>query len=267
MKKQLLTIALAAITITGVKALPTYNDGDVFLGIRDKTASTSYVLDLGTMDQFINAYNGSYNLNLNVGFTAAQLAADLTSNIGANWYSSPTVVMGLFGGFQAGSSYSSIANMPDNALIIGKLTGGAIGNIADQTIGGLTGYAAGIGSNNQGSSQNVVNAWVAANSTTGSWASYQYGGPANVNNNNGSLAYNYYPGTLETQVANSLYVNSVYSSDSSFNNGFSGSKLGTLSVGSNGSVNFNAVPEPSTYALMAFGALLLIIAYRRKVNS
>jgi len=267
MKKLVLLTSLMAVSITGLKALPTYNDGDVFLGFRDKTASTAYVVDLGLLDNFLNAAANKVNLTTaDFGFSSANLSADLTANLGAGWFTNANVVYGLYGGYQAGSS-SSFPNLPDNALIVGNVSTSVFGNIADQTIGGLTGYASGIGGNIQGTTQNVAQAWVAANTTTGSWASYQYGGPANANNNNGSLAYNWQPFSLETQVANSLYVNSVYSSDSSFNNGFSGSKLGTLSVGSNGSVNFNAVPEPSTYALMAFGALLLIIAYRRKVNS
>lgn len=40
--------------------------------------------------------------------------------------------------------------------------------------------------------------------------------------------------------------------------------LGTILVGSNGDVNFAAVPEPSTYALLCVAGVLGFIAYRRR---
>ena len=52
----------------------------------------------------------------------------------------------------------------------------------------------------------------------------------------------------------------IYSADST-----TSSKIGGLTVDSSG--NISSVPEPSTYALLGFGALLLVIAYRRKANS
>lgn len=44
-----------------------------------------------------------------------------------------------------------------------------------------------------------------------------------------------------------------------------GSQIGSVSLASDGTVT--VVPEPSTYALLGFGALLLIMAYRRKGNA
>jgi hypothetical protein len=43
------------------------------------------------------------------------------------------------------------------------------------------------------------------------------------------------------------------------------SELGTVSLSTSGVISVNAVPEPSSYALMGLGALLFIIAYRRKL--
>jgi hypothetical protein len=40
--------------------------------------------------------------------------------------------------------------------------------------------------------------------------------------------------------------------------------LGTIGIAANGDVNFAAVPEPSTYALLGLTGLLAIVAYRRK---
>ncbi len=269
-KKTILALALSAVAITGAKAFPSYNDGDVFMGIRNKTGSLTYVMDLGSLDQFINAANGGSPISFNtvLGFTGAQLASDLTAQVGANWYNNANVTIGLFGGFQAGSSSSSISNMPDNALIIGSPVRTAIGNLNDQTSSTLTGYAAGIGANiNGANSLNVGVAWVSQNAGAGAWDTYQYGGTPNSANAQGSSAYGIYPGTLETQIGNTLYVNSVFDSGAGQNNGYTGANIGTLSVSSGGAVEFTAAPEPSTYALAAFGALLLVIAYRRKSNA
>lgn len=40
--------------------------------------------------------------------------------------------------------------------------------------------------------------------------------------------------------------------------------LGTITLSGNGDVNFTAVPEPSTYALMTLGGALLLYGYRRR---
>jgi len=269
MKKTILALALAATAITGAQALPEYNDGDVFLGIRSKTGSFTYTLDLGTMDQFINAYNGNYNVNLNVGFTAANLAADLSDNtkgFGASWYSSSDVVFGLFGGYQLGSVYSSISGMPDNAMIIGSPVGATLnGNISNQQLVQLGSYAGAI-SGSIGSSTNSVTvntAFIAPNTVTGTWADFQYGGNSTTYNNMGSAAYGLYTGSLETQIGNVLNVNAIYSSGDSIRGGV----IGGVSVGSDGTVSFTAVPEPSTYFLLGIGSLILLIAFRRKSNA
>ncbi|MFM8364275.1 MAG: PEP-CTERM sorting domain-containing protein [Verrucomicrobiota bacterium] len=40
--------------------------------------------------------------------------------------------------------------------------------------------------------------------------------------------------------------------------------LGTIVVGANGDVNFTAVPEPSTYALLGVAGIAALVAYRRR---
>ena len=47
--------------------------------------------------------------------------------------------------------------------------------------------------------------------------------------------------------------------------GNAGQNVGTVSLAADGTVT--VVPEPSTYVLIGCGALMLLIAYRRKVNS
>ena len=256
-------VLLSAFTaFSPVHAVPSVNDGDIFLGIRNKVSGTqTYVIDLGSFDNFYNNANPVTPYSLNQGFTAAALVSDLNTFLGGGWYNNANVVYGLFGGYQAGSS-SSISGLPDNALVIGTLTSTPVGNIADQTINTLTGYAASIGSS-VATSVGVSSAWV-NNNGSGTWDGYQYGGTANAANGQGSSAYGFYPGTLETQVGNTLYANTVYSSDSGANNGKTGALIGAVTLASDGTLSLSAVPEPSTYILFGLGALLLVIASRRR---
>ena len=64
-------------------------------------------------------------------------------------------------------------------------------------------------------------------------------------------------------VANSItatYSNNSYPGS----NGARADYLGTVTISSNGDVNFVAVPEPSTYALLALAGVVVFVAVRRR---
>ena len=280
MKKTILSIALAAMAISAVKAAP--QDGDVFIGFRDITApnSSSYVLDIGSLNNLWNATPGT-PINLNVGFTAANLLTDLSGKFGAGWYTSGNIVWSAMGGFNAASDDTGTlgllaandSNFPplSNVVLLGRPTTLAqLSNVNPNTLGSDVSLIR-QNANTPGNvvASNVPNAWLslAGYNNTGSWDSFQYGTGANLyaNNSFGSTAFNTIGGSAETAVAYGLAAG-FYADDNTA--GVPTSKdLGTLNIASDGSVSFTAVPEPSTYALMGFGALLLIIAYRRKSNA
>ena len=139
-RKFLGTVVVGILAISSLTAQVTPLDGDVFLGIRNTTAASSYVLDLGSMDLFIKAFNSKSNLTFG-SINTTSLYSDLNAVLGLGWYTNTKVKFGLFGGFQAGSSDSSIINMPDNALIMGNPTNTVLGNLPDGIISALTGYA------------------------------------------------------------------------------------------------------------------------------
>lgn len=77
-------------------------------------------------------------------------------------------------------------------------------------------------------------------------------------------------GTNATSANTALWhvangVTSTYSNNSyPGSNGARADYLGTLTIGSNGDVNFAAVPEPSTYALIALSGILYFFVNRRR---
>ena len=269
MKSRIISTLLLALSITAVNAQVVVNDGDVFLGIRNKGGSSTMVVDLGSMDQFVN---DQINGQSQSGFVnSSSLLTALDFYFGGSWATArlnSSTVIGLFGGFQAGSSSSSIATMPDNALNIGNSINTLLGNQSDQTASTLTGYAAAIGANS-GFSTAVTSlstsAWYSMNGSAGGWDTYQYGGTPTAYNNQGSAAYGVWGYSLETQAANPLYVNFSY--DRAFNNGYAALNSGTFTVSALGVTSYNVVPEPTTFALLGLtGVGLMSFFIRRKIS-
>jgi len=62
---------------------------------------------------------------------------------------------------------------------------------------------------------------------------------------------------IESPVGSNAYLDRTLTTGT-------GTQVGTFNLSSGGVLTYNAVPEPSTYALMGLGMLLLVIAYRRK---
>lgn len=73
------------------------------------------------------------------------------------------------------------------------------------------------------------------------------------------------PGFGFTQYAVESPVGSIAYLDRTTTSG-TGAQVGSFNLTAGGTLSFAAVPEPSTYALMGLSALVLVIAYRRKVS-
>jgi len=277
MKKISIYAALIISSLTPFsKATPLYQDGDVFLGIRDTTSNFSYMIDLGSADQFIGQLGKS---SVTTVFTGAiddgdgaplsrivsNIKSDLDTFFTSSWYSNSNLKYGIFGGFQLGSVYSSLLNMPDNAIVLSTPAAGMIvGNQPDAAVTGLGGQAGGV-AGTIGTSTNTpaqTLAWYSANSGIGSWAGLQYGGTATVYNNQGSSAFGLYPGSLETSIASGSAISAIYNNSS----GVTGGSLGTFAISSDGALSYTTVPEPSTYALMLIAGVLLGYVRLRRIK-
>lgn len=273
--KSLSAVVLMTAVIGSLKASTfTANDGDIFLGIRDTAGTSAYVLDIGSMDTLISdsATAGTYRLVAG----SSGVNSDLTSLFGtSSWRSVATGVMGVMGGFGDAADNSSTSFLnggPGVALVMGSTSFTLLGNLANQSENALATIAGNISSPTVSTeAASGLNAYIVANSTGASFASYQLNGPKDKENLFGTSSYNgIYAQNLETGIGNSLYLNSVYSTtDANTYSGLQNKLLGTLNIDSSGNVNFvvAAVPEPSTYALLGLGAIALVIAYRRKTTT
>ena len=254
-------------------------DGDVFIGFRDTTSpnSSSLILDIGSLDDIYSNANGTLSLNTGRN-SAANIVTDLAGKFGANWYTSGNVRMSIFGGYNDASSASGVLgsiaatdnNFPalSNINILGRPTSVTSFTADPNTLGAFTSLIRQNFSTTGNTAIANANGWLstAANNNAGSWDSFQYGTGNNAYGNNsfGANAFATYGGSLETALNNSLYA-SIYADPNDTTPAFPTqiNLAGAFSLSSNGSLSYSAVPEPSTYALLALGFVALLVAARR----
>jgi hypothetical protein len=241
MKKILLTTAIALVGVaafTTAKATPiSYTDGDIFLAFESTSLNLDYLVDLGSGSTFASALSGG-------SFSSINLSADLVSVFGTGWStnSAANVQWGLFGlPTDKSIIYASVPS--GNASLVEKGVGAlATTSTHFQTL--ATGYGNDI-SNHQGLTVGVEQ-FVNTSPDTG-FATFT-----------GNLVtapyFSVYNVSLVNGVAGNLDIYGTTGSTSALE--------GTLSLSSSGLVS--AVPEPSTYVLFGLGALVLILARRRK---
>ena len=248
MKKTL----LAAVALTGLAALSNAGaagSGDLLIGFQaagGTGASQNLVVDLGNVN--INTIGGTLSsLNLDLG-------SDLSNTYGPNWFSRTDLYWGI-----VGANYPTANGDSANTLYASTLTGNSSWNRATAASQGTiranvfnTYSQINVDGNN---AQNgvAVGSVLMATTEGGSWSAY---------NTYGGTSFGGFNNSIEASVASGL---DLYRLAPSSTAGLPGTLQGTLAISSGGVVS--AVPEPSTYALFGFGALILVIAYRRKANA
>lgn len=255
MKKTLLT---AAIALTGLAAFSNanatgYTPGDALLNFTKQGNANDIAIDLGNL-------SGPYGSFASFNLSSSALSAVLDATYGAGWSTASTVSWSLIGSPQANfvdlTSYSlTIGNTGAYTALTDFGTVATVGNYAD---------AIASASGNGGSSTGTIadslghSHWytIYANVVGGSAQGVSGADAAGFGAFSGALS-----GAITTYTSNAI-VNYTTADDGT-GNGIIASTATTGSFSVSGG-QINVVPEPATYALFGLGALLLVIAVRRK---
>jgi hypothetical protein len=242
MKKHILSVLIAAAGITAASATPaTFNAGDVIIGFESVSLNKNLLIDIG---------QGSTVAS----FSSINAGADLVSTFGANWYALSDLNWGAFGvPTDKSQLWATVAS--GNAALTAKSKGAlsttlarfsTMANNYNYDLTYVSGQVGTVGiTMNVGSGTDVGYAtWTGNAPSTTPFAAYS------VSIENGVT------GNLDLyQVPNSGSATAIFSQANGNN----------LTVSSAGVIS--TVPEPSTYALCGVGALLLFVAYRRKISA
>ena len=240
-------MVLAAIGLSTVSA-----SAQLILGFElDDTSSNNLEVNLGSLSNFTTT------TPLETVISGSTLSLDLGASnaYGSSWATSADLVWGVAGA--AGSTkidvtYDVVDNGAPPTLFSSDVS------TASGPIGGLlTTY----NDNSASSTEHTSNAVLITSSSTnpsGAWTAAE-GGVGRSNDFDELNAY-----TTEDTDGSPEYSIGLYQ--------FTGStptKLGTFTLDSSGNLTYvgvspTVVPEPSTYALFASGALLLFVALRRR---
>jgi len=292
MKKTLLTaIAIAGFVVaTSAQAQTNYNTGDSLLFFRSTLgtgATNSLLINLGSIGKSGTDYNGSsFFSSINLDLSGSNSIVSQT--FGLNWWNNQNLRWGVIGSAQDNGvntdtfSYRlsgittppnlgeegrvGLANAVDNAAIYAfgmpVSTTGLINNT----------YRYGVTANGYRQTQPSVE--VVTEPEPGVFVTNQVAQDSYITYDEGTdiAAYDKggFGGILNGAVSKDITIETVlnlYAANNTVDRAAgvitsegAPVQFGTISV-SNGVVT--AVPEPSTYALFGFGALLLIVAYRR----
>jgi PEP-CTERM motif len=235
MKKTL----LAAIALTGAAVLGNANaaNGDLYLGFEATGGigqTANLVFDLGSAANF-NSISGN-------------IGADLAATYGDNWYSRSDLFYGAVGAVNPSLSGDPINTLygTDNsgAGAWNRASAAAQGTVVSKIRSMQTQIGTDLANGQGGLTSGVV---IMNNSELAAWGAYT---------TIGGTSFGSFNGSIEGSVGSVLDLYRMAPGVGQ------GGYIGSLTIGQDGSVA--AVPEPATYTLMGLGALILIVAYRRK---
>jgi len=235
------------------------NDPGLLLGFRASGGTgsdRSVVFALGPIETILSG--GSYTLDL------SGAGSILTQTYGNAWYSRSDLYWGVLGynnGFvdgsptladvwlsrSAGSPYPTVYG--EVALGTESLAGigNSYANIQVASLQGNATLGTVVGSNGVSLQSSAY-----ANANSGSWQSQAING------------WGLFPSPTDSALSSGLAV-SYYTSDLGTLAGIYPVDAGFSIAQANGVVTVDVIPEPSTYALMGFGGLFLVIAYRKRM--
>ncbi len=273
--------ALGLAAISPLKAAIVVNQGDLLLSFYQNDGTTAgantYVYNLGAASTWLN--------NTNPFQSIVNLNADLTLAFGSGWASDPTLQMGIVGGF---NSTNSSASDPARTIYYSQaLTTYAPGSSTSPTFnssqrGSLatnigSNYLANMNGEDEGGATD--GGAIVPTSNNNDYAQYQpptavtyFGVGTNPNTTFGAGNIGTGTGGYTVEAAVDLFRVLHSTSGADLTAGLSsgnatvgvGQYIGSFTIDSSGNVRLDAVPEPSTYALIATGLALLCYRFRKR---
>jgi hypothetical protein len=239
------TLAVASLLFTTLvvdskAAAVTWNVGEVFIGFESSSLNKNLLIDIGPGTSV-------------AAFTGINAAADLATAFGAGWYSVSDLNWGAFSVATDKHTLWGTVASGNSALVVKSV--GALANPLARFNGMGANYNNDIAT--QGGTVGVImNVGTGTDTGTSTWSG----------NTPNTTPFGAYSVSIENGVTGGLDLYSVPNSGSATAI-FSQALGNNLYVNSSGFIGVAAVPEPSTYALMALGGLVLLMVYRRKVRA
>jgi hypothetical protein len=234
---------VAAIGLANIPAAhaAAYTSGDLLIGFTS-TSGNDLIYDLGSASSLYNGETWS-------GLTSL-LLADVNN---ASGFGASATLGNLYWGVIGNGPNSGTPRTFYTTTIVGQIPSSVTGNSA---FGKLNTAATALAGNGPGGALTVGQSATMAASVSGnsSWISW------NTETLNGALTTDYINAYENPNVLG------VTSSDFStgLNDGSTPTLTGQFTLGSDGSLTFNAVPEPSTYSLLAGAGILAVILRARR---
>jgi hypothetical protein len=282
----LAAVALAALASSAhSQTTLSYSTGDLILGFNDpNVAGDDYVVDLGQASFFLTlAQSPGVTTDITAsdpahgGASLGSLSTDLSTIFGTTWYGNnaqgQNVQWGIIG---ASGKTAATGSIPKDTIFLTQpedFPGAGSNDPAEGGVGTQTGWNNQIiGFTTQGSGFNA-----ATTSTNSNFAVEEPTSFADAwgNNNLNSNAFDTNLNIEQSQNAGLTDIGPTNSQldlyellPTSEGGTGAGTELGSFTLSSTGDLDFTAaaVPEPSTYATVALGALLLLF-YRRPRRS
>lgn len=264
MKKRITNFVIPALVAFASLALLTssakafnYANGDLLLGFHSTGAEANdFVIDLGPATQF-DGKSAGYTLSL------GNISTDLQTLLGAGWASNSLLYWGAIGG----NSSSNILWSSKAESTLGTITS-AWKNKSSLTQSGVTSSVDSVGTNllGYGTVGSFTNSAFEAKGSANSWASWQPGYGATDGANSNGISFGYFNPTNEANSASGISTTALDLFRMNPGSG-NGTYEGTFTVSSNGDLSFAVVPEPSTYAALGVGAVMIAAAVRRQRKS
>lgn len=261
MKKLRITTlaALAGVLLSTIGAQAAYNNGDLLLGFRSDTGTQDYIVDLGPASQFTPT---TPLFTLSIGSIGSDLSS--SSLFGANWFSRSDLYWSLVGTDLAGDPSNTLyASRPQSPVGTPATPWSRRTNSAQSTTNSvIRGAIAGfnnediIGLNPNSKIQGVTDTytsgspWVFYTSPSTDFSVWN-GIEGNFTDGTAGTVLDVFRLTPTSQAAGDIY-------------------LGSFSINNDGAISFigaQAVPEPSTYAMLALGLGGLALAQKRRRQS